>query len=173
MTGSITPVAVPALTSTRTPPGRPATEDERILVPGSPRDEPRRPEAAPGRVPVSGTTPAPETPDQEADVGRQIDAERENSIDYRILKAHFKFDREEKTADRRIPGNESEIQSGPPAEGETAVPAESPGAANPQPATASRPDTPEATPSSPPQSRPAQTSSDNAPPQRADPLVLV
>ena len=68
----------------RTPPARPAAPRELLAVPGQPRALEHRPDQAPGRIPL------PATPVDNSDAAETLDdieAHKEASVDYQILKS--------------------------------------------------------------------------------------
>lgn len=78
-------VLTPALMDplVRTPPARPAAPRELLAVPGQPRALEHRPEQSPGRIPV------PVAPAEDTDAVQaldEIEAQKEASVDYQILK---------------------------------------------------------------------------------------
>lgn len=78
-------VMTPALMEplARTAPARPAAPRELLAVPGQPRALEHRPEQAPGRIPVPASTADSEDAVRALD---DIEAQKEASVDYQILK---------------------------------------------------------------------------------------
>lgn len=78
-------VMTPALMEplVRTPPARPAAPRELLAVPGQPRALEHRPDQAPGRIPVPASTADNDDAAQALD---DIEAQKEASVDYQILK---------------------------------------------------------------------------------------
>ena len=68
----------------RTPPARPAAPRELLAVPGQPRALEQRPDQSPGRIPLPAT---PVENNDAAETLDDIEAHKEASVDYQILKS--------------------------------------------------------------------------------------